>query len=84
MAVLALAGVSIGGGKLWWCDSVGAIGLSLYILYGWYETSMEQVEMLVGKAADSELIAEIQSVVLDHHQLIVACDHLRAYHFGRW
>eukprot|EP00562_Extubocellulus_spinifer_P035135 CAMPEP_0178684914 /NCGR_PEP_ID=MMETSP0699-20121125/3101_1 /TAXON_ID=265572 /ORGANISM="Extubocellulus spinifer, Strain CCMP396" /LENGTH=551 /DNA_ID=CAMNT_0020329627 /DNA_START=12 /DNA_END=1667 /DNA_ORIENTATION=- len=36
---------------LWSLDPVGAILISLYIIYSWYETGKEQIEQLTGKSA---------------------------------
>jgi cation diffusion facilitator family transporter len=34
--------------SLWWIDPVGAIVISLYIIYSWYHTGREQIEQLTG------------------------------------
>lgn len=32
--------------RLWWLDPIGAILISLYIIWSWYETGREQIEQL--------------------------------------
>ena len=32
--------------SLWWLDPIGAILISLYIIWSWYETGKEQIEQL--------------------------------------
>ena len=68
--------------ELWWCDGVGAILISLYIIYSWYHTGKEQIEHLTGKSAPEELIEELMVLAehFDEDRLLV--DTCRAYHFG--
>ena len=40
--------------------SGGAIAISLYIAYSWLETSIEQVQHLVGRTADPEFLEELR------------------------
>lgn len=67
--------------SLWFLDPVGAIGISLYIIYSWYITGREQIEHLTGKVAPEEFIEELVELAsnLDHR---IEVDHVRAYHFG--
>jgi len=67
--------------KLWWCDGVGAIIISVYIIYSWYHTGKEQIEQLTGKSAPQELIEELidMSENFDERLIVDTC---RAYHFG--
>ena len=41
-------------------DPAGAIAISLYIAYSWLETSIEQVQHLVGRTADPEFLEELR------------------------
>ena len=67
--------------KLWFLDPVGAILISLYIIYSWYETGKEQIEQLTGKSAPDDFIDEIMEIAsnFDSKMLVDVC---RAYHFG--
>lgn len=44
---------------LWLSDPIGAILISLYIIFSWYSTGKEQIEQLTGKAAPREFIDEL-------------------------
>jgi cation diffusion facilitator family transporter len=67
--------------ELWWCDGVGAIGISLYIIYSWYETGKEQIEHLTGKSAPDEFLDELTDLA-EHFDDRLLVDTCRAYHFG--
>jgi len=66
---------------LWFVDPVGAIAISIYIIYSWYTTGKEQIEQLTGKAAPDDFIEEIYQLASNHDSRIVV-DWVRAYHFG--
>jgi cation diffusion facilitator family transporter len=66
---------------LWFFDPVGAIAISIYIIYSWYTTGKEQIEQLTGKAAPDDFIEEIYQVAT-HHDSRIVVDWVRAYHFG--
>jgi hypothetical protein len=65
----------------WWCDPVGAIVISVYIIRAWLLTALEQVEMVVGKEADPEFVERVQEISRNHSELM-KLDTVRAYHFG--
>ena len=67
--------------SLWWCDSVGAILISIYIIHSWYHTGKEQIEHLTGKSAPSELMEELMHLA-EHFDERLLVDTCRAYHFG--
>jgi len=68
-------------GSLWWCDGVGAILISLYIIYSWYETGKEQIEHLTGKSAPDDFLEELTDLA-EHFDERLLVDTCRAYHFG--
>jgi divalent metal cation (Fe/Co/Zn/Cd) transporter len=68
--------------NLWWLDPVGAIVISLYIIYSWYHTGQEQIEQLTGKIAPTEFIAELLLLAEHFDERILMVDTCRAYHFG--
>jgi divalent metal cation (Fe/Co/Zn/Cd) transporter len=68
--------------SLWWIDSVGAIIISLYIIWSWYHTGQEQIEQLTGKSAPQDFIEELQELAENFDERIQAVDQIRAYHFG--
>ncbi|KAL7544576.1 hypothetical protein ACHAWF_007952 [Thalassiosira exigua] len=45
--------------NLWILDPIGAIVISLYIIFSWYSTGKEQIEQLTGKAAPRDFIDEL-------------------------
>jgi cation diffusion facilitator family transporter len=67
--------------SLWFLDPIGAIVISLYIIYSWYHTGKEQIEQLTGKSAPTELIDELMELA-NYHDGSMVVDTCRAYHFG--
>lgn len=67
--------------QLWFLDPVGAIVISLYIIYSWYTTGREQIEQLTGKVAPEEFIEELREIASNFDSRMVV-DVCRAYHFG--
>ncbi len=67
--------------SLWWLDATGAIIISVYILYSWYETGSEEIEKIVGRAADQEMIDRLSHISSNSHPC-ATLDVCRCYHFG--
>jgi len=65
----------------WWMDPVGGILISIYIIRSWCMTALEQVNALVGKAADPEFLKKVREIA-EAHDSEAALDVVRAYHFG--
>jgi cation diffusion facilitator family transporter len=80
VAAVAL-GLALYSHELWFLDPVGAILISLYIIYSWYSTGKEQIEHLTGKSAPVEFIEEL-SELADCFDKRMKVDIVRAYHFG--
>jgi cation diffusion facilitator family transporter len=66
---------------LWFLDPVGALLISIYIIYSWYETGKEQIEQLTGKSAPDEFIDELYELASNFDSRMIV-DVVRAYHFG--
>ena len=65
----------------WWVDPVGAIGISLAIIYRWCFMMSEQTKKVVGFTAPPEFIQLVESIAKSHDErLLVDC--IRAYYFG--
>jgi hypothetical protein len=65
----------------WWVDPVGAILISLVIVYRWVEIIHEQIKKIVGYTAPPEFIEEVEKIAIEHDsRLEVDCT--RVYHFG--
>ena len=67
--------------QLWFLDPVGAIFISLYIIYSWFTTGKEQIEHLTGKSAPEEFIQELCDLANAFDDRLTV-DTVRAYHFG--
>jgi len=66
---------------LWILDPIGAIIISLYIIFSWYSTGKEQIEQLTGKAAPKGFIDELYETA-NNFDPKMEVDVVRAYHFG--
>ena len=44
----------------WFVDPMGALFISVYIIYSWMQTGLEQAEMIVGKKASEEFLEEVK------------------------
>jgi cation diffusion facilitator family transporter len=67
--------------NLYYVDALGAIILSLYIAYVWYDIGREQTEYLVGKTASDAFVEAIKQIAENHHPELTV-DTIRAYNFG--
>ena len=47
---------------LWFLDPVGAICISFYIIWSWFETGKEQIEQLTGKSAPEDFLEELLEI----------------------
>ena len=64
----------------WWIDAIGAILISLVIIYRWVAIINEQVKKIVGYTAPPEFIEQVEKLALSHDaRLEVDCT--RVYHF---
>lgn len=66
----------------WFVDPLMAALLSLYILWNWAETGLEQIHFLIGKSADPEFLTILTALAKYHSPHILQVDTVRAYHFG--
>mmetsp|Transcript_36557 Transcript_36557/g.76720 ORF Transcript_36557/g.76720 Transcript_36557/m.76720 type:complete len:350 (+) Transcript_36557:127-1176(+) len=81
-AVAAIALLcALSNDHLWILDPIGAIIISLYIIFSWYSTGKEQIEQLTGKAAPREFIDELYETAANFDPKMEV-DVVRAYHFG--
>lgn len=69
------------GPAFWVVDPFAGVAISIYIIYTWIITGYEQIEMIVGKSADSDFFQRVQEIASDHNPN-VTLDQLTAYHFG--
>jgi len=67
---------------LWWCDSVGAMVLSLFIIVNWIVSGKSQIDGLIGRSASPQLIGQLTFLTAHHDPRIMRVDKVLAYHFG--
>jgi cation diffusion facilitator family transporter len=65
-----------------YCDPLGAVLLSGYIIANWVFTAKEQVPLLIGKAASGEFMNRIAKIAISHDERILALDTIYVYHLG--
>lgn len=74
---------SVGGSKLkWWLDPMGALLLSLLIIFLWSRTCYSEFQLLIGVTADTSTLQLITYVSMTHSPFIRQIDTVRAYHSG--
>lgn len=64
-----------------YADPVGAILISIYIVFSWLTLGKEQVDMLIGRSADDSFVQSI-TVIAETSAPGMLLDKLTAYHFG--
>lgn len=63
-------------------DPIGAILISLYIIFCWLKQLREHVRNLSGYKAPPDFLQKITWLTLQHSPLIQKIDTVRAFHFG--
>lgn len=67
---------------VWWLDPVGAGLLSLYIIYDWASTCLENVARLTGLACDDKLFKKMVYLAYRFAPVVGSYKSLTAYHAG--
>jgi cation diffusion facilitator family transporter len=80
-AALVTVSLAYNFDSLWWLDPVGAIAISLVIVYRWSFMITEQVKKLIGFTAPPEWVDMVNDLAKTHDDRILL-DCTRAYHFG--
>ncbi|KAF7726511.1 hypothetical protein EC973_008642 [Apophysomyces ossiformis] len=65
-----------------WLDPLGAILLSVYIIYEWMGILLENIRRLTGEAASADDIKQLTYMAYRFSRKIVAVDTVRAYYIG--
>lgn len=65
-----------------WLDPVGAILLSVYIIYEWMGVLLENIRRLTGQAASADDLKELTYMAYRFSKKIVAVDTVRSYYIG--
>jgi cation diffusion facilitator family transporter len=74
---------SVGGAKLkWWIDPMGAMLLSVLIIFLWSRTAYSEFQLLIGVTADTAMLQHITYISMTHSPAIRQIDTVRAYHSG--
>ncbi|KAF1833067.1 hypothetical protein BDW02DRAFT_570369 [Decorospora gaudefroyi] len=74
---------SVGGSKLvWWLDPMGALILSVLIIFLWSRTAYTEFQLLIGVTADTAMLQHITYISMTHSPTILQIDTVRAYHSG--
>ncbi|KAI4234942.1 MAG: hypothetical protein L6R40_006610 [Gallowayella cf. fulva] len=68
--------------NVWWLDPVGALVLSLYVIYDWSETGFENVIRLSGSAVDDRLLKKITFLAWRFAPIVKSYKTITAYHAG--
>lgn len=79
LVAVAAACLSLYHSEYWFSDPAGAIIMSIYILYNWCSIGKEQIELLVGRAADDNFIDDVKQLSSNFHPQLIP-DIIRAYH----
>lgn len=65
-----------------WLDPVGAILLSIYIIYEWMGVLLENIRRLTGQAASADDLKELTYMAYRFSKKITAVDTVRSYYIG--
>ncbi len=68
--------------NVWWLDPVGASVLSLYIIYDWAGTCLENVTRLTGEAANDRTERKLMFMAYRFEPLVEGFKSIKAYHAG--
>ena len=73
----------VGNWMQWnWLDPVGAILLSIYIIYEWMNVLVENIRRLTGQAASADDLKELTYMAYRFSKKILAVDTVRSYYIG--
>jgi len=67
---------------VWWLDPAGAAVLSLYIIYDWVSTALENITQLCGVAADSSVQKKLTFLAFRFSPLVRGFKSITVYHAG--
>jgi len=67
---------------VWWLDPIGAAFLSLFIIYDWAGTMLENVTRLSGEAADDRTARKMMFMAWRFAPLVEGYKSIRCYHAG--
>jgi len=68
--------------NIWWLDPVGAGILSLYIIYDWSSTCLENALRLTGIGVDDEILSKLMYLAWRFTPIVDGFKSISAYHAG--
>lgn len=68
--------------NIWWLDPLGAAALSLFIIYDWAGTCLENVTRLTGEAANDRIERKMMFMAYRFAPLVGGFKSLKCYHSG--
>ncbi len=68
--------------SIWWLDPLGAAILSLYIVYDWADTCLQNVSRLTGSNISAELTKKLMYVAWRFSPVVDGYKSITAYHAG--
>lgn len=68
--------------NIWWLDPAGAAILSLFIIYDWASTAIENVTRLCGAQVDTETLKKLTYLAFRFSPLVRGFKAITAYHAG--
>lgn len=67
---------------IWWLDPAGAAVLSLYVIFDWASTALENIARLCGCGVDSDLQRKLTFLAFRFSPLVRGFKSITAYHAG--
>jgi divalent metal cation (Fe/Co/Zn/Cd) transporter len=68
--------------NVWWLDPFGAAGLSLFIIYDWAGTCLENITRLTGEAANDRMERKLLFMAYRFAPLVEGFKSFKCYHVG--
>ncbi|KAI9739609.1 MAG: hypothetical protein M1834_006327 [Cirrosporium novae-zelandiae] len=68
--------------KVWWCDALGGLLLSLYVIFNWSRTTHVHIRNLTGAAASADERNVLLYLTMRFAKTIKQIQGLQAYHSG--
>jgi len=68
--------------NVWWLDPLGAAGLSLFIIWDWAGTCLENITRLTGEAASDQLERKVLFMAYRFAPLVEGFKSMKCYHAG--
>lgn len=63
-------------------DPIGAMIISIYIIFSWCVTGYTQIKHLTGHTAKPDFLKKLTWICVNHHHKVRFVDTVRAFHFG--